>query len=128
MITIKTPTRTVEITMTAATAEGYDGGICYASDYIGNLVGGDGGASGLTPCDCPDGCPEHTWHSDDETADWWTEHCRTAESNADRLQSLKANRRAAFDEWAQDMGVYDLDIDDTVRAIAARLDEMDDGE
>ena len=55
MITIKTPTRTVEITMTEATAEGYDGGICYASDYIGNLVGGDGGASGLTRATAPTG-------------------------------------------------------------------------
>lgn len=124
--TIKTPTRTVTITMTSATADGYDDGIDYSCDYIGNLVGSDGGSSGLTRCDCSPERDDHSWHADDDTADWWVEHCRTAESNEDRLRGLSERQRAAFDSWADAEHVYDLDIDDTVRAVAAHLDEMDD--
>jgi hypothetical protein len=121
MIRLRTPTRTVEITMTGVTAEGYDDEIDYSGDYIGNLA--DPNLHTCADDDCNLSGSGH-YHCDDETADWWAEHCQIAESNADRLAGLSTADRATFDAWAAEMGVYDYDIDDTVRSVAAHLDEM----
>jgi hypothetical protein len=127
MTTIKTPTRIVTISMTGVTSEGYDDGIDYSTDYIGNLVGSDGGSSGLTRCDCEtdETCPPHSWHADDETAQWWIDHCEMVESNDNRLSQLSETARAAFDAWAEENGVYNNDVEDTANAIKNHLDAME---
>ena len=103
--TIKTPTRTVGITMTGVTGEGYDDGIDYSRDYIGNLVDDN-----LHACDCEDA--EHTYHADDETAQWWLDHCREMEGHNDRVSQLTAEQRAEYDAAAEAEGTYSCDAED----------------
>jgi hypothetical protein len=122
MTTLRTPTRTIEISMTSVTAEGFDDGIDYSKYYIGNLA--DPNLHACVDDDCASDGTNH-YHCDDETADWWVEHCHIAESNDNRLVGLSAEDRVAFDAWAAETGVYNLDIDDTVRAVADHLDEME---
>jgi hypothetical protein len=106
--------------MTGVTAEGYDDGVDYSGDYIGNLS--DPNLKACADADCDLDGTGH-YHCDDETATWWIDHCKIAEGNADRISRMPESVRLEFDAWAETEGVYNLDVDDSVRAVAAHLEE-----
>lgn len=116
MTTIKTTTRTVEITMTTTNADGTIG-IDYSSDYIGNLSDDN-----LKPCDCED--ERHDYHADDETAQWWLDHCAEYEAMEDRKAALTPKQRERFDAEAETRHTFDLDAEDQPRAGQALMDEL----
>jgi hypothetical protein len=121
MTTIRTPSRTLEISMTEVTADGYDDGIDYSSEYIGNLADPN-----LHECD-DDDCDligiGH-YHADDETADWWVDHCRETESVNDRVAELSPKQHAIWIDAAESEGIYSRDAEDQPAAANELLDRL----
>jgi hypothetical protein len=105
MITIKTPTRIVTIVMFGVTADGYIDGIDYSSDYIGSLFDAN-----LHVCDCEDA--EHTYHADDETAQWWYDRCREMEAHERRVSQLTPAQRDRFRAAVESEHTYSCDAED----------------
>jgi hypothetical protein len=103
--------------MTGVTSEGYDDGIDYSRDYIGNLSD-----TNLKDCDCEDA--EHTYHADDETAQWWIDHCREMEAHNDRVSQLTTEQRAEFDASADAEGTYSCDVEDQPSCGTELLDRL----
>jgi hypothetical protein len=91
--------------MIGVTAEGYNDGIDYSSDYIGNLADPN-----LKRCNCAD--TEHTYHADEETATWWMEHCREMAEHNNRVSQLTTKQRKEYDKVAESEGTYSCDAED----------------
>ena len=121
MTTLSTPTRTVEITMTGVTSDGVDNGVDYSSDYIGNLSDPN-----LRECS-NDACAldgTSHYHCDDESADWWVDHCLAMEYHNDRVSQLTVAQREEFRAAAEDEGTYNVDIEKQPSAGEALLDRL----
>jgi len=116
MVTIKTPTRTVEITMTTTNSDGTVG-LDYASDYIGNLSDAN-----LKPCDCSDA--EHTYHADDDAAQWWIDHCAAHEDMNNRVAGLTGGQQERFRAEAEAQHTFDVDAEQQPGAGMALMDEL----
>ena len=121
MTTLRTPTRTIEITMTGVTSDGYDDGIDYSGDYIGNLA--DPNLHECTDDDCNLDGTGH-YHCDDETADWWVAHCRAMELHNDRVAQLTSEQREKFRAVAESDGTYNVDAEDQPGEGEALLDRL----
>ena len=121
MTTLRTPTRTIEIAMTGVTPEGYDNGIDYSSDYIGNLA--DPNLHECPSGDCNlDGVGHY--HCDDKTADWWITHCRAMEVHNDRVAGLPEAQREEFRAVAESESTYNVDAEDQPAAGDALLERL----
>ena len=113
MTTLKTPTRTVRMTM-------YDG-TDYSGDYIGNLE--DPNLDQRPDDDCPLDCTG-VYHYDDQMADWWVNHCRAMELHNDRVSQLTSEQREEFRTAAEAEGTYNVDAKDQPGAGEALLDRL----
>jgi hypothetical protein len=118
MTTLKTPTRIVELSLTSTNSDGTIG-IDWSSDYIGNTSAPE---NDLSPCDCTDA--EHSYHCDDDTADWWIEQCRAQQEHDDALAELSEAQRAEFDEEVEARHTYDVDMEQQPGAGMALMQEL----
>jgi len=121
MTILRTPTHTVEITMTGVTPEGYDDCLDYSRVYIGNLADPNLHECSDDVCNL-DGTGHY--HCDDDTAEWSGAHCRAMELHNDRVSRLTTEQREEFRAAAETEGTYNVDVEDQPGAGEELLDRM----